>query len=145
MILKTIIYFCVSMVSVVHELRQCTAGMACLCLMSSAVLSWEDLNVGDWNYVNYNLSHFWWLMQVWLEAWLWLSERNPHVASSLGFMFLVTWCLGSKRDRDREKELYFSSSLTLEVVEHHFCSTLFQAGISFLKFKRKEHRSDRKC
>lgn len=29
------------------------------------------------------------------------------MASSLGLRFLVTWWLGSKRDRDREKELYF--------------------------------------
>lgn len=63
------------------------------------------------------------------------------MASSLGLRFLVTWWLGSKRDSDREKELYFFLILTLEVIEHHFCSTpLFQAGMSLLKFKRKEHR-----
>ena len=81
----------------------------------------------------------------WLEAWLWLSAEKP----TRGFFTwlevpcnMVAWFQERQRQREGTRQsCIFFLFLTLEVVEHHFCSTpLFEAGMSLLKFKRKEHR-----
>lgn len=96
------------MVSVVHELRQCTAGMACLCLMSSASSAGKTWMLGTgimWITISH-ISGGW--CRCWLEAWLWLSERKP----TRGFFTwlevpcnMVPWF--QERQRQRERAVFF--------------------------------------
>lgn len=56
-------------------------------------------------------------------------QKNPHVASSLGLRFLVTWWLGSKRDRDREKEPGRFVFFPLPNLRSHRASLLFYSSV----------------